>query len=291
MQCVSSSRKRYNDRMDTTWFDSLVNDETARGVKPDNHSFYLRQDRPAFTVVLVVHGFSANPNDGKAVANAIFEEGFCDVVGICLPGHGSTPDNLSTIKYDDWQSSVDTVYKTLREQYQQVVIYAVSMGALLALRSVVKTPPAGLVCMGTMLQAVDWRLRYGGMFGKWIITIMRHVLKRPYVSQEVLPGRESIVYNTFPIESPVELYKLMRETRPLLNRVECPTLIIHSPTDKIASPVGAQFLYDKLGTPNKALIWGAGDHTFLTEKTEENRHILAKIVRFCTSPVGYFAKS
>ncbi|MDA1353409.1 MAG: alpha/beta hydrolase [bacterium] len=277
--------------MNKTWFETLTKNEAARGVKPDNQSFYLSQASPACSVVLVVHGFSANPNDGKTVANAIFETGHCDVVGICLPGHGSAPQDMETVTYRDWLNHVDSVYNTLREHYQQVVIYSVSMGALLSLTISSKTPPAGLVCMGTMLVAVDWRLKYGGYIGGFISFVLRRILNKPFIKQNVLPGREGIVYNEVPVESTVELHKLMRLTKTRLNKVECPTLIIHSTTDKIADAKGAQYLYDHLGTRNKAIIWGTGDHTFLTEMTDENADTIAKIVTFCTSPIGYFSNA
>ena len=62
----------YNKRMTlTTWFETQIADEATQGVSIENRSFYLRQDKPAFTAVLIVHGFSANPNDGRTVADRI----------------------------------------------------------------------------------------------------------------------------------------------------------------------------------------------------------------------------
>ena len=85
----------YNKRMTlTTWFETQIADEATQGVSIENRSFYLRQDKPAFTAVLIVHGFSANPNDGRTVADHIFREGDCDVLGICLPGHGAHPQAM-----------------------------------------------------------------------------------------------------------------------------------------------------------------------------------------------------
>ena len=77
--------------------------------------------------------------------------------------------------------------------------------------------------MGTMMQAVDWRLKFAGVAGKVAIGIWRHILRQPYVGQEVLPGRDHIVYDRFPVEAPVELTKLMAVTRRILAKSRLPT--------------------------------------------------------------------
>jgi carboxylesterase len=277
--------------MDKTWFDTILAQEQARGVPEANRSQYMTQANTPYTVVLALHGFSANPYDVKAVADALIKQSHCDVLSLCFPGHGSQPQDMQSIQWSEWVSTAKTVYDALRDRYQQVVIYAVSMGALVALQLSAKTPPAGLICMGVMLDPVDWKLKYGGYIGALISTVMRQVLRRPMLQQRPSSNRAHVVYNEIPIESAIQLHKLIRATKPLLKRIVCPTLIIHSKTDGVGSPKGAETLYDGLGTENKALLWGEGPHTFLMEHTAETKPFFDAICTFSLSPMGYFSNA
>ena len=67
------------------------------------------------------------------MAKRLSNEGYT-VSGILLPGHGTTPENLSQTHRRDWIQASEEAYIKLKGECSSVIVGGESVGALLALR-------------------------------------------------------------------------------------------------------------------------------------------------------------
>ena len=61
------------------------------------------------TGVLLLHGLTATTAEVRPLAKRLFNEGYT-VSGILLPGHGTTPENLSQTHRRDWIQASEEAY-------------------------------------------------------------------------------------------------------------------------------------------------------------------------------------
>src|SRR5688572_27453731 len=79
---------------------------------------------------LVVHGFTSNPSSVQGVADALAAAGF--VVELpCLPGHGTTIEDMVETDWDDWSAEAEASYGRLAARSSRIVLVGLSMGGTL----------------------------------------------------------------------------------------------------------------------------------------------------------------
>lgn len=98
--------------------------------------------------VFLSHGFTATTAEVRLFAKRLHEKGF-SVGGPLLAGHGTRPEDLNRVKWQDWVESGEKVYEQLASHCDKVFLGGESMGALVALYLASKHPA---VC-GVMLYA------------------------------------------------------------------------------------------------------------------------------------------
>src|SRR5690349_24677546 len=77
--------------------------------------------------VLVVHGFTGNPQSMRPLAEAFAAAGFTVELPL-LPGHGTSLDDMLTTTWHDWSGAADTAYQELAARCSSVVVAGLSMG-------------------------------------------------------------------------------------------------------------------------------------------------------------------
>src|SRR3954469_24689775 len=80
--------------------------------------------------VLVLHGFTGNPQSMRGLAEAFARAGFATELPR-LPGHGTTVDDMNTTRWDDWAATADAAYADLAARCERVVVAGLSMGGTL----------------------------------------------------------------------------------------------------------------------------------------------------------------
>jgi len=98
--------------------------------------------------VFLSHGFTATTAEVRLFAKRLHEKGF-SVGGPLLAGHGTRPEDLNRVKWQDWVESGEKVYEQLTSRCEKVFLAGESMGALVALYLANRHPA---VC-GVMLYA------------------------------------------------------------------------------------------------------------------------------------------
>ncbi len=105
-----------------------------RNDQPDwNRSFELGADSPAGGVLLL-HGMSDSPYSLRALGESLNRRGY-QVLGLRLPGHGTAPSGLATVRWQDMTAAMLLAMQHLADRVGQKPIHIIgySTGAPLAL--------------------------------------------------------------------------------------------------------------------------------------------------------------
>ena len=79
-----------------------------------NRSYELPVEKPR-AGVLLIHGLSDSPYILRTLATRLHDQG-CRVAGLRLPGHGTAPSALKTIRWEDWAAAVRMAARHMRER-------------------------------------------------------------------------------------------------------------------------------------------------------------------------------
>ena len=215
--------------------------------------------------VVLIHGFLAAPREMEELAEYLGRRG----VWVYLPrlrGHGTSPADLATRRYEEWVDSVDEGYAVMSNLCQRVVVGGFSLGGGLALDLAARLPEvAGVfaVCPPMKLQEVSTKLvqalelwnRLMGMAGY-------DTAKKEFA--DISLEHPDINYGHVPIASVAELERFMKALGPKLAAIKSPALVVQSRHDPVANPEGSRSLFEKLGTRKKEyLVFDLARHGIL----------------------------
>jgi carboxylesterase len=232
---------------------------------------------------VLVHGFTATPDEVRPLGDALSAAGFpCHAVR--LPGHATTIADLAGVRQRDWIATVETAVRCMAADGVRVAIAGVSLGALLALAVAESgtVPVDALALLGTPLRFADERagwLRYAA----WIPGVARPGrLVRKRRGRDILDEAaraRSRAYDAMPLVAVVELLKLRASVRRGLHRVTQPTLVLHGRHDHTADVVGVEELRRRVpGRPLEIVLFEHSAH-ILTEDAERDA-VAARVVEF-----------
>jgi len=77
--------------------------------------------------VLVLHGYSGLPTTMRPLADAIANAGYTVSMPV-LPGHGTSADDLTQYRWDDFRSAAEAAYDELAARCARTAIVGLSMG-------------------------------------------------------------------------------------------------------------------------------------------------------------------
>lgn len=226
--------------------------------------------------ILLIHGFTSH----HASLDAILPE--LDRLRLAydyrmLSGHGTTPKDLANIRWVNWQADVEAAYRRLRQQHDQVVVVALSMGTVLAIELAAHhhNHVAGLVLLSP---AVMFKNPLSP-FTPLVSTILPRF---PFPVQDAFSSKiyadRCQGYRWFPTKSYASFWERTKTIWTDVPSVKCPVRIIQSHADKIADPRGAQRIYDAL-PGRKELLWHSiSGHEMLLDA--EVPKVLEEIISF-----------
>ncbi|UCD58640.1 MAG: alpha/beta hydrolase, partial [Candidatus Hydrogenedentota bacterium] len=95
---------------------------------------------------LLVHGVAGSPAQMRTLAEALAMSGFT-ARGTLLPGHGTRPDDLQGIVWQDWYEHIHEEYSGLKQRYEEVLLIGFSIGAALSAYYAAHNPVNRLVLL------------------------------------------------------------------------------------------------------------------------------------------------
>ncbi|MHC6231296.1 alpha/beta hydrolase [Arthrobacter sp. MMS24-T111] len=161
------------------------------------------------TGIVLSHGFTGSPHGLRAWATAFAAAGFAVRMPL-LPGHGTTWQDLSRTRWQQWHGALDEAFLELDAQCDRVFAAGLSMGGALALRIAATRPVAGVVLVNPGLVVDDPRAPLAG--------ILKLVLKStPSIGNDILKaGVDEGAYARTPVAAAHELNKMFKDTVRLL---------------------------------------------------------------------------
>lgn len=242
--------------------------------------------------VMLIHGFTGNPGDCLRIGRYLNQAGYA-VHAIRLPGHGSTPEEMSATRWEDWWRHTLACYDAIvstegipdaavpprlnaadciaahggsasRSSYAaapRIVIPAgFSMGGLLALKLSLVRPVPAVVSLAAPVFLRDRRA--------WLAGLARYV--KPYVHKPPLipeyMAMERCAYARMPLACVASLYKHIRLMKRQLKDVRVPLFIGQGTADRTVRPESASYIYEAVSSPIKVLRFYPGmSHAVLAD--------------------------
>ena len=196
--------------------------------------------------VLVVHGFTGNPQSVRGLAEAFAAAGFA-VELPRLPGHGTSIDDMLTTTWADWSGAADAAFEALAARCDRVVIAGLSMGgtltAWLAARHADRVAGAVLINPAIDPPAPEFRQLLQDMVDQGH-TVM------PAIGSDIAdPQSKESAYEGTPIVPLLSLVDAQDDVVPRLGDITCPVLILNSPQDHVVPPVSSDVLAEAVSGP------------------------------------------
>jgi carboxylesterase len=199
--------------------------------------------------VLLIHGFTGAPAEVRLLGEYLHNKGFT-VLAPRLCGHGTTVEEMSKTKWSHWYSAAEDGYHILKSLCKGITVVGLSMGGLLALKLGAEYPIDKLVSLSTPIYIVDKRVNMLPMYRMF----REFVPKKRKVFMDIDP-QYSVGYNATPLSSLSSLIELIQHVNKLLPSITAPLLIIQARSEHTVQPRSASYIYDKVGSEEKKLIW------------------------------------
>src|SRR5688500_11065150 len=105
--------------------------------------------------VLVLHGFTGNPQSMRGLAQAFAAAGFTVELPL-LPGHGTVIEDMIPTRWADWSGAAEQAYDDLRAKCDKVLVAGLSMGGTLSAWLAAHHPEiSGLVLVNPAIEPPD----------------------------------------------------------------------------------------------------------------------------------------
>jgi carboxylesterase len=194
--------------------------------------------------VLVLHGFTGNPNSMRGLTEAFHRSGFTVDMPL-LPGHGTTAAELAETTWADWSGAAEAAFQALAAEVDRVVVAGLSMGGALTCWLAAEHPEiAGIVLVnptvqvGAELQETVEALQAAGE--EYIPGIGSDIAK---------PGVDESAYEETPVAALASLLAAEEEFGGHLDRIAQPVLLMTSPQDHVVPPSDSDHLASRVPGP------------------------------------------
>ena len=220
----------------------LLSEAKAAGVEHEgNRPFLLEPRQPNGRAALLIHGFSASPNEMRPLGERMAAEGYL-VLGVRLAGHGTNPRDLQQCRWQDWYMSAYRGYEILTESGLPIDLLAQSTGALIGLELALRKPFRRAALLSPFLRMHHPLSPFVG----WL----KHLI--PMQSRELAPEELPFYYRHRPLAGVEQILLLIAHLKPQLQQIQLPALVLSASADLTVDSASGHRLYRLLGSPEKS---------------------------------------
>jgi carboxylesterase len=195
--------------------------------------------------VLVLHGFTGNPQSLRPLAHALAEAGYTVDLPL-LPGHGTVVEDMIPCRWADWSGAAEAAYSKLAASCEKVVVVALSMGGTLACWLAERHGEIrGLVVVNPFIDppAESYRDMMRGLIESGIEVA-------PGVGSDIAKeGVAELAYPGSPIGAALSLFDGIDITAAGLGQISCPVLLFSSRNDHVVPSSSGDVLCTGAGGP------------------------------------------
>jgi carboxylesterase len=172
-----------------------------------------------------------------------------DVEGIQLPGHGTRPEDLVGVTWDQWYTAAREALRAMRPRYDRIFVCGQSLGGSLALVLAAHEPVDGVISLAGVAYMRDWRFFFLPLIEK-----LRPWRRSPG-NDIAKPGVRDIgSYDRMPLSALRQLLDVARQVRNDLPRVQAPALVVQSAVDHVVHTGNADYIHAHLGSRAKEIV-------------------------------------
>jgi carboxylesterase len=191
---------------------------------------------------------------------------------LLLPGHGTHPDDLEGVVWQDWYERLHDEYCDLAKDHDEVSLVGFSIGAALCAHYAAHNRVRRLVLLNVPLCPLNGRFPTGLML-RMYGTFFKVVKGSPEIIIDEDGEPFSYVYERVPTAILHTMSELIGIVRKGLFRIECPVLIIQSSKDKVSGGKSGPLAYRRVCSSEKRLVMlEDGDHSIMMGVDRERVH-------------------
>lgn len=205
--------------------------------------------------VLVLHGFTGNPQSMRPLAEAFARAGFLVELPL-LPGHGTTVADMIPTGWPDWSAAAETAYVDLAAKADKVVIAGLSMGGALTgwlggrhpeaaglvfINALATEPPGVRELVQSMIDA-----------GETVMDAIGSDIAKPDVRE--------LSYDATPLRPLASMFEAADELAASFPRITCPVLVCNSPQDHVVPVTDSDYIAAHVAGPVERLTMERSYH-------------------------------
>jgi len=199
--------------------------------------------------VILVHGFTGSPASMRPWGEFLHSKGYTVRVPL-LPGHGTVPEDLNKVKWQEWPAKVEFELSELRKTCDVIFLVGLSMGGgtVLNVAASINDELAGLILVNPMIHVKGVPVELAFFLSRFqkIRTSVGDDIKRPGITEWG--------YDALPTRGIYQLLKLLRITRANLGKITVPVQLFHSVDDHTLPVTNTEIILSEIGSTNKSRI-------------------------------------
>jgi esterase/lipase len=210
--------------------------------------------------VLLIHGLLDCPFSVKDLGRYLQSQGIL-CRSILLPGHGTRPEDLLSVTYQEWIQAVQYGIDSLRHEVDHLYLAGYSTGAALSVHQALKgTPLSGIILLAPAIRIkVPMNLIVGWRYlKKWL-----HINHNQWIDK--IPEIDYTKYLSIPFNAVNQVGLLTDEVKNIRknHQLTCPIFMALTQEDEtISSQIAMKFFADYHDPKSKLLLYAATPQTY-----------------------------
>jgi carboxylesterase len=195
--------------------------------------------------VLVLHGFTGNPQSMRPLAEAVAAAGFTVDLPL-LPGHGTSVEDMVPTRWEDWSTAAEASYQALGARCDKVLVTGLSMGGTLSCWLAEHHPEiAGIAVVNPLVDppADEYRdlVRTLLADGSEVVDGIG--------SDIAMEGSVEAAYAGSPLAAALSLFEGVDTVAARLAEIRCPALLLSSREDHVVPVESGDVFQASVGGP------------------------------------------
>ena len=213
--------------------------------------------------VLLLHGLTATTAEVRLAAQDLHEHGYT-VAAPLLPGHGTHPDDLNQVKWEEWAWEAEKSLQHLLTICDQVFVGGESMGGALTLYLATRfSEIAGIICYAPAIKLNMPLIQEAQLHA--IAPFKDSLPKDLSDNNQFWQG-----YAVNPLKSIEELVEMGRVVRRNLEKIAQPVLVVQGRHDTTVSEDVGEIIMEGVSSSIKQLLWMENSaHVIILEDERE----------------------